>query len=864
MKNKYFDLVKNILWDRSAEKTTILYSPDKLKNLDTSTKQVLKIFDSLGKEEMSQVGTNLHFLEFFNAHKGATLRILLNENPESPLVKHLRNLELHIKDGQRWVESLTRESPSCLKMITNEDDLFMYIMSSSSYGEIHTVRELLDSMTPQVIASYIKTASKPFSQALKEEGIENVRPEHLCTIINRIRQEENGPLMKKAQYVRAEFINYLLTHAFPESIFSQDQKPIILDSNGLFIQIKGLSTHLPYGFIDENTLEKLSDFIKRGILTKVEYTEIKLQRAIEVSKYQLYIEAIAENDTSLALHDVFKARKYEKIFNSIKGTTEKFDTDSAVKALHNGQYYSVTKMAQMLFDARIENNIKEHFFCLKSEPRKTKDGSLLCFVEVLYRGRRAKILIDITKHIKPSQKVFFDRLKQFDRLKYEKLSKALDDVDAFAVCITELADSKIPFSKATKQLDFVQYFILGNASLYYPEIEKALDSKSPPEKKVLKICNEALIAYIDFLYECLADSKKFDQAFNPFIEKIDIEFSKEFLNKAKDNLRASHFDPSLFMHNAEVRIVVLNYTLDNPSSTIPSHIEDSSLDALRLHKDRPLINVIGGSKYANLEAHESMYKIARGLMNVAHEYATNIAIPSTQAGLGLVMSKENILYREKHSKLSHHKKAHMFSIATGGNCFFPGNPFFSLEDMSGKYALSVADAIVTPYPADWGLDEKYIRNSRYFIHIAYMEALAARISEKNKHIIVLVNGGIFTLAELNQLIKRKATLVLLEDSGRFASVCSSLLNSLHEIPINNVSEFSEYVSKKVTSSVSPDIAQEFFAKDFGLQPYIKSTERQKLYRELFMSIIRVFIENKEVVRVANAETFESALSDLLK
>ena len=144
-----------------------------------------------------------------------------------------------------------------------------------------------------------------------------------------------------------------------------------------------------------------------------------------------------------------------------------------------------------------------------------------------------------------------------------------------------------------------------------------------------------------------------------------------------------------------------------------------------------------------------------------------------------------------------------------------------------------------------------------------MESLCSRVAGKRKHVIVVANGGLFSAAELRQLIKRPVILVLLRDSGRLASILSLLAPSLHTIPLGSVAEFSTYMHENIGRLAPKEMAKEFLEKDFGLDPYEESGERRKLYRELLMSIIACLIDNKIVVHTPSVAEFEHVLSSIL-
>jgi hypothetical protein len=204
----------------------------------------------------------------------------------------------------------------------------------------------------------------------------------------------------------------------------------------------------------------------------------------------------------------------------------------------------------------------------------------------------------------------------------------------------------------------------------------------------------------------------------------------------------------------------------------------------------------------------------------------------------------------------------MFSITPGGSIYYPGNPFFQPENKEDNFAPLPIDNIITPYPADWNIADTEIRTSRYMMHIAYMEALCSRLSAGNKQVVIVINGGLFTIAELEQLLKQPITLICIKETGRSATALSALINKVDSLPTDTLEAFSQHVQHICESEMPSDQYEEFIRKDFG--SYSDTTKQKHVfYRELLLSIVRRMKERSHLILSCTSDELESHLRRIL-
>ncbi len=378
----------------------------------------------------------------------------------------------------------------------------------------------------------------------------------------------------------------------------------------------------------------------------------------------------------------------------------------------------------------------------------------------------------------------------------------------------------------------------------------------------MHLLTEAQIEYEKFFYSNLATVADFEAKFSPEVQKIDVDYGPDFAKQATKHVADHGQDPELSKQNHSIRACVLDYKTADPTEAIPFHIEESCLDALRLQRDRPLINVIGGCRHAD-GAEDPLEKFGTAVMNAAHDHRANVGVPGTQSGIGTAFGWQNVDYKHRFGHLPHSEQAHLFSINPGGNTYLPGNKYTEGVDRSHVYANTPVDSIITPFAAGWGAKGKAKYKIPYRDHIAYMEALYQRMAHDQAKVMVVGNGGLYSIMEINESLQRGFDLFLVKGTGRFADAAAVMIENLENIHIpDSFSELTYQVIDQIKQALPEDIAQEFFKKDFGEDEH-PSNENYEVYRDFFWQFLKLVQNSKANIKITDLDNLQTDLDKYL-
>jgi hypothetical protein len=141
-----------------------------------------------------------------------------------------------------------------------------------------------------------------------------------------------------------------------------------------------------------------------------------------------------------------------------------------------------------------------------------------------------------------------------------------------------------------------------------------------------------------------------------------------------------------------------------------------------------------------------------------------------------------------------------------------------------------------------------------------MESLYARMSQEQPRVMVVGNGGIFSIMEINESLQHDFELFLVQETGRFADVAAVLLNK--KIDESVLSMTSEQIIEHVKAHLPPEVSQEFLQKDFGTT--IESTnDDHKVYREFFTRFLQLAAEHRDRIHLTTLANLESDLEQHL-
>jgi hypothetical protein len=550
----------------------------------------------------------------------------------------------------------------------------------------------------------------------------------------------------------------------------------------------------------------------------------------------------------------------------VLGTRTEEDYRAGSKVINSPGYYNVSKIVSNILEQNIEPNDKG-FFAYRGEYKKGRSGDQHSYLAICLGSSFARVLINEKKQLSEQQRKKFNELPSFSRERYRLLETALLSFEAFTANVNYLfeTDRRLSdFMPNDREIDDIRprveaglFFVLQHVSERYLEISRLyeatqgrpfrLEDLSP----IVSRLRAAEYEYSKFLYEGISSTDTFEQKFSPEVHTTDLNFNNSFVHEARARVGAFGVDDQLSATAEPIRIVSVEYRINDPSQTIPFHIEESCLDALRVDRQRPLINVIGGAKHVGTGQRDVLSEFSIEIMQVAHDERANVFVPGTQSGIGLAFGAQNSRYRSEFGHLPMRDQAHVMAISPGGNTFFPGNKWLS-RDVEQNYAITPVDSIITPTEAAWDVKGLAKRSSPYRTHVAYMESLYRRLSHDQPHVMVVGNGGLYSIMEVNETLGSKADLILVKDSGRFAEVSSLLLEG--PAPANSV-ELLDILHQKGRE----DVVEEFLRKDFG-QHARPVSDDEMVYREFFYQFLRLAYGNRERIFLVNLDE----LGDVVK
>jgi hypothetical protein len=116
------------------------------------------------------------------------------------------------------------------------------------------------------------------SDLYTKKKFKNLSPEVLASTCTAIRALEQQMPNDAIQYERSTFLNHVFRSRNAEKFKQLGRTSVTLDSNGMFVQFRGIQSHIPYGLIDLETIDALS---AGKWLSESDIIELKVRRAEE-------------------------------------------------------------------------------------------------------------------------------------------------------------------------------------------------------------------------------------------------------------------------------------------------------------------------------------------------------------------------------------------------------------------------------------------------------------------------------------------------------------------------------------------------------------------------------------------------------
>ncbi len=544
--------------------------------------------------------------------------------------------------------------------------------------------------------------------------------------------------------------------------------------------------------------------------------------------------------------------------------------------LSDHRYYSAQKIARNLLASGPQSDPDAQFLFFRGQYKKSKQGRQHSFLESVHQGSVARILIDESKDLKPDQQ---NATPVFERAAYIEIEESLRAFDHFIKQIERMQKllkykNKNWEQKLSDIAEESMVFVLTNQSSEYYNLLDDFVALMPPvdeaaASRFLDGLDDVRQDYAKFLYSSAATPEMcgFKDMYRPAVRNHEIEYGPEFLSLAQNMCPDYGFDEELCSKSHDVRVVAMDHEINHPSETIPVDIEEAVLDKLRVNRNRPLINVVGGCrmvKETDRPEDHPLNRMSSAVIRVAHDAKANVAVPGTQSGIGVFFGKQNTIYRSETEHLPFRDQAHLFSISPAGNTVYPDNPWMEQTDSWERFALAPVDTAVTPITAMFGREGEE-RVSGYDLHIAYMESLFARISQDQPRVLVAGNGGVFSIMEINESIKNGFDIVLLSDSGRFAEAASVVMSNLDRLPDTEDTKFDEHVFHLLEGALDEEVFDEHMTKDFGgsPEPTGKKEKNYIVHRKYFREFVRLARENPDKIHLANLDSLEDKLQTFM-
>lgn len=917
------------------------------------------LMNDLESGAQKHVADNVHLLSHLNGHRGAALRNLILHHPRTEEGKHLESLYKWSSDvvrggGSPPFDSLLSETPLAPKDPESTYELISFLernphadRSTLDQERINTIAELLnmpgenhkwiDLVDPLTRAltdtdflhQLLETVGSVPSEIYTKKVFKNIPPERIVKALETMRAQ--GSVDEEAHesdYERAKMLNYFLSSKNANALRVRGKKPATLDANGIFINIKGFHSHLPYGLCLPHTIDTL---VQDRWLSEEEGNELRARTATENHDQDSYktareaqeahfrgiyekhlgvpteeaiihtpekvadicvrggvlpdaiIERMKESGSPEAvfslmrLGELVSQRATDEVaeengsslhrpYHQLHVTERAYQVRSVV--MNRPEYYNVTKIARHLLAEPLPFQDAETGYIRGSY--KAREGDQHVFFEMLHKGAVARILLNETKHLGAHEKTHFEEIPLYGKEEYLAAENAVAAFDHFTRASKKIREALLLDSTTKGHIETCLDFLLTSVTEFYDDaahFARSLTSASAFEQRDLlialaQICDTAAKKYRPFLYRNLERPEYFREHLAPEVRKHDLHFGGATYEDVRAKTCEGGSDETLCRESQPIRVVTLHYKSEDPTATIPFHIEESALDALRINRDRPLINVIGGCK--NLDRPKNgldpLELMSKSIMTVAHEERANVAVPGTQSGIGITFGRSNIEYRAEYGHLPHSDRAHMFAISPGGSTYFPGNPFIAPEaDVQSTYAITTADSILTPFEAGWGARGAEKLHTPYVHHIAYMESLYQRIAAEQKKIIVVGNGGFYSLLEINDSIRRGFEVLLIKDSGRFAELAAHMVE--HPSVLEAFARDSSGDAKLlhlIRTSMPEASAQELCQKDFGHRESPENEDYQ-IYRDTLRIFARIIQNDIDKVAITPLSQLEGAL-----
>jgi len=471
------------------------------------------------EEEQEIMEENIDLLHHLSGHRGSMLRkiVLLGRSPEA---KHLRDLFEWSQDPDQSADVLIAPVPEKLTAgTTTPEELFERLTFIEKHPDIaaeHISEEIglqtakaagsektkwlelidpvLNSRDPAVTFTKIfKSVGFIPGELGTKKKFKSLSAKILINDLEALRGvESSGSFSEIARYERARLLNASLTGGnFNE--LRKGGEYMTLDANGIFINLPGFHTHLPWGLLSDPAREALE---RDNWLSKDQLAEVDFRRSEENSNIQEnetakekqllrfcgaegldLSERTADDLTDsflkepekfagqlsekkLLLPDIIAEKaaardgagiaaltrfgeavtasltdedlgKHQKYdpYHFINATEEEYEARSRV--LNQPGYYNAHKALRAILAANPKTSKEEEFLILRGNYKRSRQGDQHSFLETFYRGVPSRILLNEEKHLSGTAKNVFEALPLYNKNRYDELERAFRSYSQF-------------------------------------------------------------------------------------------------------------------------------------------------------------------------------------------------------------------------------------------------------------------------------------------------------------------------------------------------------------------------------------------------------------------------------------------------
>lgn len=300
----------------------------------TTTEHFQKIYESSFATHPERVLANIRLLHALNGHAGAIVRKICKQgkSPSSLYIQSLYDWSLRLSKSDIVDDTILLQEPpeTLVGASSSASELYEKLLFDEKNPEISqqgaeavvidVCRKVLSLPEGKVkkwidLVPHVFNARNPamvFTELFKEVGylpkdlttraaFKKVPFTSLVACVNALRSLEEGQYGDIAKYERSRLLNAMIREGHISSL-QEKAGAVTMDSNGVFINAAGLHTHIPFGLLDETSIDVLKydkllspdDVLEVAIRGSDENNYCHKKEALEAAQFDIFRKAMAE------------------------------------------------------------------------------------------------------------------------------------------------------------------------------------------------------------------------------------------------------------------------------------------------------------------------------------------------------------------------------------------------------------------------------------------------------------------------------------------------------------------------------------------------------------------------------------------